>query len=348
MKRSNVLDALRIFAAIWVLSFHLSGNSGFYLTIPNHFPINLNFYWLKDFTQIGFLGVDIFFILSGCVIAKSSIHSTAFKFLKSRFSRIYPTYALATLLSLVLAPLVLTTLSISRGLISLSGIDLLLTNSPFIGTAWTLVFECRFYFAIFLLIILCRNNLTSKGLLVFSHLWLTLLLLSYLFSNTTYNSFVMRGYGAYFILGIFLALFESRKASWKLMPGLVIAGLLSLGKMIARIEEHQQVEKSKLIAVVVLALTLVTIIKAQFFNRKDLKIIPRKSNFIRTFALMTYPIYLFHEYFGISLIQILWVHGIPVFYGYLVSLFTIFSISYLMATQIDPYITRIISSNKLT
>lgn len=102
VRRLRIIDSLtglRFFAAAWVVVLHYSKH------IESIFPV-----WrdLRPFTQVGFLGVDVFFILSGFVISYN--YSARFrsdvkwgeyrKFLWLRFARIYPVH-LVTLLFLL-------------------------------------------------------------------------------------------------------------------------------------------------------------------------------------------------------------------------------------------------------
>ena len=92
----NALTGIRGFAAIWVLLHHL----------VNQFPIDGNSYhWIEILAQKGWLGVDLFFILSGFVI--SYVHQKDFtnrltsidyrRFLILRFARVYPVHIITTL-----------------------------------------------------------------------------------------------------------------------------------------------------------------------------------------------------------------------------------------------------------
>lgn len=74
--RSIGLDIIRIFAAFWVVSFHWTGRGGFSPGLD--YSLDLAFWpnWFEAFAAPGFLGVDIFFILSGTVIAASAAGPT--------------------------------------------------------------------------------------------------------------------------------------------------------------------------------------------------------------------------------------------------------------------------------
>lgn len=87
------LDGVRIAAALWVLLFHITG------FFPTARPIGLH-----EFAQVGFYGVDIFFCLSGFLLAAHYGNALSFGashrvFLRQRLLRLYPLH-LAVLLAL--------------------------------------------------------------------------------------------------------------------------------------------------------------------------------------------------------------------------------------------------------
>jgi peptidoglycan/LPS O-acetylase OafA/YrhL len=75
------LTGLRGFAALWVVAFHSFEHSGFYGP-------------LDYIAAAGYLGVDVFFVLSGFVLALKYADSPMSynDFLLKRFARIYPAY----------------------------------------------------------------------------------------------------------------------------------------------------------------------------------------------------------------------------------------------------------------
>jgi len=89
----KTLTGIRGFAALWVVFFHLQAASYFHVT-----PL------FKDFIQHGFWGVDVFFVLSGFVLAhvyesgfvqKVSLNNYL-RYLGLRLGRIYPLHAVTT------------------------------------------------------------------------------------------------------------------------------------------------------------------------------------------------------------------------------------------------------------
>jgi exopolysaccharide production protein ExoZ len=98
---------------------------------------------------VGAIGVDIFFVISGFVMAKVSVGRTAGEFLIDRAWRIYPPYWLA--LSACTAFAVIQSWALTRA--DTIGSIFLFPNwfgvgALYLGVAWTLLFELFFYLAV--------------------------------------------------------------------------------------------------------------------------------------------------------------------------------------------------------
>lgn len=142
--RIKHIDALRGIAAISVTFFHLTGSSG----------LSLN---LASYGKYGYLGVEVFFVISGFILPYS-MHRTSYntndfgRFILKRIIRIYPAYFIAILLGIILPLLT------SRAIVSLSAISahFVFLNSilglDWISPVfWTLAIEFQFYLLIGLL-----------------------------------------------------------------------------------------------------------------------------------------------------------------------------------------------------
>ena len=93
------VDGLRVFAALSVLMFHATGADGF-AEVPSAWP----FSWIRG----GWVGLDIFFVVSGLVVGQSALagyaqRGRAFRseFIRHRIARIMPLY-LVTLIACAL------------------------------------------------------------------------------------------------------------------------------------------------------------------------------------------------------------------------------------------------------
>ncbi len=154
------IQALRAIAAIMVLLHH---------AVPHYEAMGGDFFPLIALGKMGFSGVDIFFVISGFVIAlttsdKSRDIKSAVNFFKNRAARIYlgywPFLFLIYTLHLKYMP------GILRGADFFSSVFLYLPWTNYVlPTAWTLTFELYFY-ALFIPLFWMPKKRLPKAMLV--------------------------------------------------------------------------------------------------------------------------------------------------------------------------------------
>ena len=141
-KKYTLIQVLRAFAAIFVMLYHAT----------NHYNLKgLSF--LSDFFKTSFLGVDVFFVLSGFVIYFSSRtyikNKDYLSFIKKRIIRIFPSFWLFLLLPLTLVflffPYYVSVKSAFEPLHYLQIFFLLFDHLTISQVTWTLSFELYFY-----------------------------------------------------------------------------------------------------------------------------------------------------------------------------------------------------------
>jgi peptidoglycan/LPS O-acetylase OafA/YrhL len=144
------LDLLRFIAASSVVAYHL-------MTAPviGGRPDPFIFGFTQALTQFGFLGVHLFFMLSGFVILWSSENRTAGQFVISRIARLYPSFWVCMLLTAA----VVTALGFTNAptlhtvLVNLTMIPTQLGVPTVDGVYWTLWVEMRFYLLVFIVLV---------------------------------------------------------------------------------------------------------------------------------------------------------------------------------------------------
>ncbi len=149
-KRIDLLDALRMLAALSVVLYHYAfrstGSDGLTnVSVPS----------ISHIARYGYIGIYLFFIISGFVIACSTENRTITAFVLSRFVRIYPGFLFCmttTALAIVLFAdpnFVITWEKWAYNLL----IDAPRFRQGFVdGVYWTLVYELTFYLWIALLL----------------------------------------------------------------------------------------------------------------------------------------------------------------------------------------------------
>ncbi|WP_232323714.1 acyltransferase family protein [Catenuloplanes japonicus] len=148
--RLLALDGLRLLCALVVAGYHLGmawSVDGVHPT-ATHLPQEVN-----SVLIYGFLGVEVFFMISGFVICMSGWDRTPRAFLASRAGRLYPAFWACVLITAA----VMTLFPLTEGIPlphGLTGSDVAVNltmlaeplNVPYVDTVyWTLWYELRFY-----------------------------------------------------------------------------------------------------------------------------------------------------------------------------------------------------------
>jgi len=148
-KRFIGIDLLRFFCAFLVLSFHCSCEFLGGCTGAAHNA-------LKLLAEHGFLGVEIFFIISGFVILNSAINKTPKQFLIARILRLYPAFWVCctiTFLALIFFGAAGNKPGFIRYLINMTMLNSYVKVEGIDAPYWTLAYEIMFYAWIFALMI---------------------------------------------------------------------------------------------------------------------------------------------------------------------------------------------------
>jgi peptidoglycan/LPS O-acetylase OafA/YrhL len=195
------LDVLRGIAAIGVVLAHFIK-----VNEPNRFDFN-----------IGYVGIDLFFVISGFVIIWSASLIDARKFCLNRFSRIFPPYWFAVIFTTILFYLQNNTLIVPtepyeptnnlilKAMANLTMIQYYFRIENIDGQYWTMTVELFFYGCIFLLLLLRRlHKIEQYGViaLAFSTLYCFPLVNSFFLFHKIKAIFILIPYFPLFFAGI--------------------------------------------------------------------------------------------------------------------------------------------------
>ncbi|MCX5203540.1 acyltransferase [Streptomyces sp. NBC_00237] len=213
--RIAALDGLRLFAALAVVAYHFVNREGAWSAdakglFPALFPV----------TAYGWLGVQLFFLISGFVICMSCWGKSVGDFFTSRVVRLFPAYWFA-----VIATTVVLLLTVGRKALPSWG-DIL-TNFTMLqeafgvehvdGVYWTLFAELRFYL---LFALLTWWGLTYRRVLGFCWAWVVASAVFANYDDGPLRLLVMPDYSWYFIAGIAFYLIH------RFGPNLLLTGLV--------------------------------------------------------------------------------------------------------------------------
>lgn len=288
MKRLELLDYGRFFAALIVVAYHYTFNGIVNGKIDSisHIPAVI------EVTKYGYLGVELFFMISGYVIFFSAKNRSAAKFAESRAIRLFPAYWIAILFTSFFA------LQWGGDLMSVSPTQIVVNFSmmqSFVGIGhvdgvyWTLVYEISFYFAVFAFLFFGLQKYLDS-IFVF---WPILFFVAILFGIQSKP--YLGGYYYYFSAGALFAVLANkfdRKAVLSLLVTYALCIYFSAGKA-GQLTDSKGVEYSAIVIGVV-----VTSFFALFAYQNSKKGRSLSLPMSRMAGALTYPIYLIHAHFG--------------------------------------------------
>lgn len=314
------LDIVRVVAALLVVAHHFAlisltdGAAGADITVAA-FP------FLGFMAGVGAIGVEVFFVISGLVIAMSTASASATSFLKHRALRILPALWICGLIALAARAaqgedMVFLLESYLRS-------ALLSPKGPYIdGVVWTLVVEAVFYLLVFATMLVWDRpplEKIAKVLGVVSAAFLAAFAVSallrhhaeiaqlyYVLERFHFKVLLLR-HGVFFALGILLYL--------RLIRNVPAAGPAFFAMLIAsgvvEIAITLDAEGGSIAAAVTLWLTgLVAIVGCVYFRDSIARrLSDGNRGLIRKLGMLSYPLYLNHYAFGLVIVPGLFALG---------------------------------------
>jgi peptidoglycan/LPS O-acetylase OafA/YrhL len=213
--RLEALDGLRFLAALSVVAYHFTAmDRVWWRPAETVFPD-------QPFTY-GWLGVHLFFLISGFVICLSAWDRTVGEFLTSRAVRLYPAYWLSVVVAVVAAtfwPFLVRDVSVESTLVNLTMFQEGVGVAPLNEVYWTLWAELRFYL-IFSLVVWWGLN--YQRVVTFCVVWLGLVTVAKAVvpDGTIVHTVLMTDYAPLFTGGIgfyLLYRFGPARTSWAIV-----------------------------------------------------------------------------------------------------------------------------------
>lgn len=295
--RLEVLDGLRLFAAMVVVVFHYAAGDRGTWRAPAHVLFAGPVF---DAASYGWLGVELFFMISGFVICMSAWGKSLREFAISRVVRLYPAYwfcALLTTLVLVLDPVqgraltwpqVLVNMTMTEGFVDVPYVD---------PSYWTLTVELTYY--VMFALVMVSWGLTYRRLVGFCVAWLAASLLTTRVHSPLLDMIAQPHYAACFVAGILLYLLH------RFGPDPLLWGLLGCAwatEMYWQVHRTSGQHPSGAMLNVWVSALIVT----AFFVLLTLIALGRldaiRGRWLVLGGGLTYPLYLLHQQLGETLI----------------------------------------------
>jgi peptidoglycan/LPS O-acetylase OafA/YrhL len=291
--RYATLDGLRFVAAALVVAYHFTayGSAAWGEPASAHFPA------LHRVTAFGAFGVDLFFVISGFVILMSAWGRDVVGFAASRVGRIFPAYWVAVLATGTL----LLALWPQGKKVSGDGVALNLTMLQTAfgvgnvdGVYWTLWAELRFYV---LVAVLLAVGLTTLRLYAVVLLWPAVAAICATQGLQGIGTLLIAPQASFFAGGMALYLVARDRRSFvawaALACNVLVATTVGARPTTRAVAAATGVDAGRLGGALVVAACFAAVAVAVLTPLRRVHLA-----WLTTLGLLTYPLYLLHEYWG--------------------------------------------------
>ncbi|WEB42895.1 acyltransferase [Streptomyces yunnanensis] len=295
--RLAVLDGLRLLAALMVVFYHYVA-----LARPWGHSTDTIFPTAHRLAQYGWLGVEVFFLISGFVICMSVWGRTVGEFAVSRLTRLFPAYWVGILVTVLVVKM-------WPEVASLRGWDTVITNltmlqggnnTPNVDPVyWTLFVELKFYL---IMVVVVLFGVTYRNCLILCGVWTAAAALAPVMNTPLLTAFAMPQYAPFFIAGIAFYLMR------RFRPNAILWAIVILQLLLAqRYIDYRLATNLGRAAVdalptwparflIIAAFAVVGAIALGAFDRIQWK-------WLTTAGALTYPLYVIHMNIGMTLIH---------------------------------------------
>ncbi|MBR0895530.1 acyltransferase [Bradyrhizobium tropiciagri] len=290
--RVPVLDLLRLAAVGAVILYHY----GFWGT-ASHGVQKVALPYLAPVAQYGFLGVPVFFAISGFVIAYSAEGRTPVGFAIARFSRIYPTFIICMTLTFLVTLLLghpwfqvtwgqwLANLFIAAPML----------GQPYMDDAyWSLVIEVVFYVWVALFL---AWGIFPRRIDTIIVAWIAITFVNELTLDIPlFEKLFMADDSGFFAVGLLIYEHYRGRRDMRLYSLLTLAMGTATFQAVHKLERlgvhtHGSFDPGVVTVICIVSLGIV-------FAATRIKSVPLPASFVRAVGGITYPLYLLHLQLG--------------------------------------------------
>lgn len=294
--RVNEIDLLRFIAALFVVFFHYTFRGGA-IDSKSIMPYPL----LAPVAKYGYLGVELFFIISGFVILMTAAKGSLRMFFVSRIVRLYPAFWACCTITFLMTIAIggsRYSASFSQYLINMTMLNGFVGVPSIDGAYWSLFVEMRFYALV--AAVLAIGKIHKAQSILF--LWLAFSIALEVFPVGKLRYLLIVDYSAYFIAGAIYFLIWSYGISI-VRTGMIFSSwslaLFQTINNLPKFEKNYNTTMSSLVSAGIitsffLIMLLISLKKTGLFGR-------------RSWALagsITYPLYLLHQNIGFMIFNL--------------------------------------------
>ena len=344
MKRSTQivgLDLLRFWAALMVVVYHLGVRTWSADTSMSQIVDGAVRYDALSFAWAGWVGVEMFFVLSGFVIAYSAEGSSAVAFVRSRVLRLVPAVLVCATITLAVQA------SLGRHDLWEEYFASIFFRpwGPWIDAPyWTLPVEVAFYAVVFVSILVNRFRsiewiamaigLGSSAVWFAHRLGVDVVPFMTHLSNLT-----LIQHGCFFAIGVLMWLMLMKGFMWRRLA--VVAICMAAGWLEIKYMAPMKIVEGGMMrapGAIWLASLLAIVVSVKWNHRLS----GRWNGVARRLGLATYPLYLVHATLGAAIIRWLREAGVPQWPALVVAIACALAIALAVAEWAEPWLRRVL------
>ncbi|NMO53392.1 acyltransferase [Actinoplanes sp. TBRC 11911] len=297
--RLYAVDGLRLVCALAVAGYHY----GVSWRLDGVHPPAYFLPYASHVLIFGFLGVEVFFLISGFVIGMSGWGRSLRQFAVARAARLYPAFWVCVPITAVVVNL----LPVRTGVVETAppspahvAVNLTMLAEPLgvplvDGVYWTLWVELRFYL---LFAVLVWWGATYRRVAAAATAWLTASLFAPVLPGWVAQILIPE-FAPYFVAGLVLFLMRKHRPTTWLWALLIACWLISLQRVTDRVASLQpgfSVPSWPALVIITAAFVVLTAIALGATDRLNLRR-------LAVAGALTYPFYLLHPRVGYSLMR---------------------------------------------
>lgn len=323
---------LRFVAALAVVVYHYAPRAiAIGMAVPS--PV-------VSVSSFGYLGVELFFVISGCVITLSASGRTAKAFLVNRAVRLYPTFWAALVFTVVMQIALVqgSHFPSTQFLANLTMLPGYLGEEPIDDVYWTLSVEWKFYALVAAALAMKLSRHSER----IACAWVLLLAMQHLLPRVGgLASLTIFPYGSHFAFGVLLLAVRQHGVS----PSRIAWALLAIAICVATTAQVHggfvpaAYASSKIVACCLSGGScLILLLVARY------RLPPSLAARLQVLGSSTYPLYLLHAGAFYPMLNSLTTAGLPPAVAMLITLTTMGATVYLFSRYIEqrlvPYLSR--------